>query len=422
MPADATAGALRRAGTLLAGSGGSQLIALGLAPLLTRLYDPHAFGAFGIFVAVTTLAASVATLGLENAVVIERDPEQARVAFGLSLGFAGCVAGSTAVAAWVAWRAGLLPELPPGAAWLVGPSVMALSSGGVLANRALRLERPGAVAIGRLLRGVGVGLAQTALAAGSATGLSLIEGGLAGQVLALAATAWLLRATPGPTLGSGAARAALLRDHRALLRWSSPQTLLNNFGNSAVPAILGGLAGDAAVGAFTLANRVVLLPAVTVGEAMRQSLLTSMSRIAHDDASLLRLTLRASLGLAAPLGLLAAMLVVSGPALFAVLFGPQWRGAGLDAGLLLAAGAAGMANIPAVTVITVRGWQRDLFAFGAVTLPIRLVALAAAGVAGVPAGLAAWSALSAAASVAVTLATLARLRAGTLPFLQEVAP
>ena len=418
MPAEPARVMLRRAGTLLAGSGGSQLIALGLAPLLTRLYDPYAFGAFGMFVAVTTLAASVATLGLENAIVIERDPEQARVAFGCCLVVATGIAILTAALTALAWRVGLLPELSADAAWLVGPSVLALAAGNVLANRALSLERPGAVAIGRLLRGAGVGVAQTALAAASASGLSLIEGGLAGQAVALAATAWMLRATPGPRLGSAGECRALLVRHRSLLAWSSPQNVLNSLGNSAVPAIVGRIAGDDAVGGFTLANRVVLLPAVTLGEAMRQSLLTSMSRVAHDDAALWRLTARTTLALAVPLGGLAAVAMLTGPALFALVFGPRWGDAGVDAGLLLIAQAAGMANIPAVTVIVVRGWQRALFAFGAITLPVRLACLAFAGSAGVVHGLAVWSALSAMSSLAVTVATLMRLRPRLVPLLE----
>ncbi len=409
---------VRRAGTLLVGSGGSQLVALGLAPLLTRLYDPHAFGTFGIFVAVTTLAASIGSLGLENALVIERDEGQARVAFGVSLVLAvgvACVAtGLTAVA----WLAGVL-ALPAHALGLVGPSVLALGWGQVLANRALSLDRPGAVAAGRLLRGAGVGIVQMALAWHAASGVSLIEGGLAGQALAAAATAWALRVTPGPRLGTRETRRRLATHHRTLLRWSAPQTLLNNLGNSAVPPIIGGVGGAASVGAFTLANRVVLLPAVTVGEAMRQSLLASMSRIAGDDVALRRMTARTSVALAVPLGLLAAVLLVVGPALFAVVFGARWHGAGFDAGLLMAAQAAGIANIPAVTVITVRGWQRSLFAFGTVTLPIRLAALALAG--SVTSALIAWCALSALASAAVTIATLVRLGPGTASRMEEVA-
>ena len=420
MPADAGRSTLRRAGTLLAGSGGSQLIALGLAPLLTRLYDPHAFGALGMFTALTTLAASVASGGLENAIVIERDPEQSRIAFGLSLLLAAVCSCLTAALTWAAWRGGWLPEMPRAAVWLAGPSVLSLAAGNVLANRALSLERPAAVAAGRLLRGAGIGLAQTGLAAVSASGLSLIVGGLVGQLAALVVTAFLLGDTGSPRLGSVEERSALLRRHRTLLAWSSPQTLLNNLGNSAVPTMLGRAAGSAAVGAFTLANRVVMLPAITIGEAMRQSLLTSMSRIAHDDAALRQLTWRATVGLAVPLGAAAALAMIMGPAVFAVVFGPGWRAAGLDAGLLLAAQAAGMANIPSVTVITVRGWQRELFAFGAVTLPVRLAALWVALAGGATRGLAAWCALSALASIAVTAATLVRLRP-PMPVFEEVS-
>ena len=154
---------------------------------------------------------------------------------------------------------------------------------------------------------------------------------------------------------------------------------------------------------------------------MRQSLLASMSAIATDEVALRALVLRSGLAVAVPLGLLGIAGLVAGPALFALVFGARWRAAGLDAGLLLAAQAAGMANIPAVTAIVVRGWQRALFAFGAWTLPIRLGALAAGAMHGVLAGLTAWCVLSAASSVVVTLVTLARLRPEPCSSLQGAA-
>jgi O-antigen/teichoic acid export membrane protein len=396
----------RRLATLLVGSGGGQLIALCMAPVLTRLYDPAAFGTFGLFTAVATIAASAATLGLETVMVVERDARQARIAFGVGL-VLSCASAVAVGLAGVALRdGGVLPDLAwP---WLLTPSVGALAAGQVLAGRALALERPEAVAAGRLLRGAGVGVGQAALALSGATGLSLILGGLAGQVAAVAATGWMLRRSPGPALGDAGTRRVLFTRHRRLLAWSAPQNLLNAVGNSAVPVIIAGYGGKEAVGAFTLANRVVQLPAVTIGEALRQSLLASMSAIGADDAALRAMTVRWFAAIVAPLGLLAAIGLVAGPPVFAFAFGAAWRGAGLDAGLLLAAQASGIANIPALTAATVRGWQRGLFVFNATTLPVRLWACANAG--GVAAGLEAWCALSVLSSLAVTAGTLARLR------------
>ncbi len=397
----------RRTLTLLAGSAGGQAIALALAPLLTRLYAPAAFGQLGAFLAIATLLAPVAAFGLDAAIVLERDVDRAAEAFGTALALATLVASATAAIACLAAR--------PATGMLLGASVGCLGLGQILANRALGCGRTRAVAAGRLARSAGIGAAQAALACTSlGGGTALVAGAVAGQLAAVLATASLLRGTPLPRFGLGRA-ASLARRHRPLLLWSAPQTLLNNAGNAAVPLLLGRLAGIEALGAWTLANRVVMLPASTLGEALRQSLLVSMAA-APDEASLLAELRRTTRRLALPLGAAVALAFATGPVVFAAAFGPSWRSAGADAALLLAAEAVGICNIPAVIAITVRRRQRALFLAQAATLPVRVALVAAAAAAGgaMPA-LATHAILSACWSAGVSLAMRRHLRASPPP-------
>ncbi len=393
---------LRRAGLLMAGSVGSQGIALALAPLLTRLYGPAEFGVLGVFTAVASLAASVASLGLDAAIVVERDPEQARFAYGLSLVLAAAAALLAAAVAVVAFMSGWTGNLPTPALAMVPLSVLALGWGQVMVGRALALERAFAVAAGRFMRAAGVGAAQVALAAISASGTALVAGAVLGQVAAAAAVAFLLRRTPGPRAGAAGFR-AVVRRHGTLLGWSAPQMLLNNLGVSATPMILASYFPDPVIGNFALANRVVQVPAVTLGEAMRQSLLKSASDVAGDAAALSRLLARSTIALGAVLAAAAAMGWYGAPALFAVVFGERWRVAGTYAAWLLIGQAAGIANIPAVTAVTVCGLQRPFFLFQLVNLPVRLGALAWGAAAGDAAlALASYALASVATSAAVT--------------------
>jgi O-antigen/teichoic acid export membrane protein len=368
-------GVLRRAALLLVGSVGSQALAFALSPFLTRLYGPAAFGVFGVFTAATTLVASVASLGLEAAIVIERDPEGARFAYGLSLALAALVALATAAAVALARLAGWTGGMSPSVLAMVPLSVLALGWGQVAVGRALSLDRAFAVAGGRFMRAAGVGIAQIALASVARTGGCLVAGALVGQVAACATVGVLLRRSAGPLVGfAGFGR--VVRRHRRLLAWSAPQTLLSNLGASAVPVALAGRFPDPVVGAFSLANRTVQVPAVTLGEAMRQSLLKSASDVAHDPAALFGLLARATAMLALALGAAAVAGWDLAPALFALVFGEPWRTAGSFAALLLVAQAAGIANIPAVTAVTVCGLQRPFFAIQAASTAMRLAALA----------------------------------------------
>ena len=395
-------GVLQRAGLLLLGSVGSQGIALALAPILTRLYGPAEFGVLGVFTAVASLVASVASLGLEAAIVVERDPEQARFAYGLSLVLAAAVALAVAAAALAASLAGWTSGLPVPVLAMVPVSVLALGWGQAAVGRALALERAFAVAAGRFMRGAGVGAAQVALGAVAASGTALVSGAVAGQAAAAVIVVLLLRRTPGPRAGIVGFR-AVVRRHGTLLGWSAPQTLLNNLGTGAAPMVLAGRFADAVIGNFALANRVVQVPAVTLGEAMRQALLKSASDVSGDPAALSGLLARSTVALGAVLGAAAVVGWVAAPSLFAVVFGERWRVAGNYAAWLLIGQAAGIANIPAVTAVTVCGLQRPFFLFQLVSVPMRLGALAwgaAEGDAGL--ALAAFSMASVATSAAVT--------------------
>ena len=374
--------------TLLAGSAGGQALALAMAPALTRLYTPDSFARLGLLVAAASFLAPLATLGLEAAIVLETDDRRSREATGLVLALASAASLAIAVLA----------------SPMLAAATACLAAVAILSSRALAAGRPRAASAARLLRSAGTGATQLALACTAIPGgTALTAGLLAGTFAAVAAASILLRGTGRPVL---ALRTVphLLHRHRTLLFWSAPQTLLNNAGNTAVPLLLARLAGAPALGAWTLANRVVMLPAVTIGEAMRQSLLATMSAEASDDDACRRLLTRATLGLGLPLALLAALGFVAAPALFALVFGPPWREAGRDAALLFAAEAAGIANIPAVVLLTVRRWQRPFFLFGAATVPLRIAAVAlAAATGGAHAALATHAALSAASSLAVGL-------------------
>ncbi len=401
-------GLAHKLGTLLAGSAGGQVAALATAPLLARLYGLHAFGVYGVLAAATALAASIASLGVESAILLSRDPAERRDAYGASV----LVALVVSVLATLIGLAVPLPGCGRTLMLLIGPSVFALGVGRAAANQALALNNHRAVAMGRFLRSAGAGVVQLGLALAAPTALSLAAGAVIGQALAAAATIAMIGRAGLPSIPSRENLRELAWRHQALLRWSAPQTLLNAFGNACVPILLARCFGADAAGVFALANRVVQIPAATIGEALRQTLLSAMARDATDEGAL-RATCRAwSGGLLLGLGAATVLFAAIAKPLFAVVFGARWGDAGTCAALLLAAEMAGISNIPAVTAIVVRMWQRELFAFQAVQLPFRLAAILLASSA--TDAIAAWSALSFLGSLLVSGFVLRRLgRDGT---------
>lgn len=67
------------------GNTGAQLIIIGFAPILTRLYTPEAFGLFGTFTSVVAMILPIAALSYPIAIVLPRSDEDAKHIASLSL-------------------------------------------------------------------------------------------------------------------------------------------------------------------------------------------------------------------------------------------------------------------------------------------------------------------------------------------------
>ena len=63
--------------TLAAGTAFAQIIVILATPILSRLYTPEEFGAYGIFITVVGLLSTIAALGYDMAIVKEDKEEDA---------------------------------------------------------------------------------------------------------------------------------------------------------------------------------------------------------------------------------------------------------------------------------------------------------------------------------------------------------
>ncbi len=411
---------------LLLGGGAAlgQGVAVLAAPLLTRQYDVAAFGVFGSFSALASCLACVATLRFDQAILLEPDEAAADDVLRLCVLSAGAVTLLTALAAalWVAfgalapgapaWRAGAaglsstLPGAASGALSGTMPGVLsgallallpcAVASAGVVPALSLwfvRRDRYGPVAaygaarsciavalqaIGGAAAGRGGGMGA-GLAGGLGAGL-LVGGQVAGQGLAAIRLAW----AGGPALRAALLRgwdAGRLRDaarrHRGFALYGAPQVLLRLLATSLPAMLLPAFFGASQAGLFWLAYRMLILPQQVLTESLRPVFFRRAAAMhaAGEDAR------RAALRLAALLGALclpaAATLMLAGPALFALVFGPAWRGAGRDAALIALPWCLETMQMPSAVLVAVLRRQRAYLGVEAASLLARAAALCA---------------------------------------------
>jgi O-antigen/teichoic acid export membrane protein len=317
--------------TVLGGTLGAQALPLAVAPLITRLCTPSEMGAFSLWLGVVSVAAVAATLRMETAMILDHEPEQQRTCFRVVfytatatalLVTAGALAGRALgihALLQLSW-AGLL-TLGLGT-WLTATMQTTLAyatSHGAFGNAA-RAKIWGAGTIA---------LVQLALLYLGTGGIGLLAGQMIGLTAGLGAARLLLqppRAAIGFSLDAG--QRAYLVKHQAFWRFSLPSNLLNAL-VSQLPLFLIGLRhGAMAAGLFALTQRVLYAPvsllAASVLEVFkRQSVheFQTVGNCTHAYRYTFKVLLLLGLGPS-------LVLFAFSPALFALIFGEEWRAAG----------------------------------------------------------------------------------------------
>ncbi len=318
--------------TLLAGGALAQALPLLLGPWLARLFTPEQFGAYTTLWTVAANLAVVACLRYEFALPLERDEAGAGAVLALCLRLLGVMTVLAAIGAGVIALA--LPsagtEASPDSAalWLALPmAVLALGACQLFTLWASRQQRFTTLAASRVLQHGGGALGQVAagLAGASLWGL------LAAPIVAAAAAVALLAKLPRQALhqvlrpASGALRAAASR-HRDFPLFNAPHAFAGALQDTLAVLLLAAWSGDAAVGFWGLALRYLKAPATLVGGAVSQAL---YPKLVLADPAQARAMVRQVMALLAAVALpLAALLLLAGPALFALAFGERWRDAG----------------------------------------------------------------------------------------------
>jgi O-antigen/teichoic acid export membrane protein len=317
--------------TVLGGTLSAQALPLAVAPLITRLCTPSEMGAFSLWLGVVAVAAVVATLRLEMAMILDHEEEQQRTCFRVVFYTATVTALLVTCGAVLARAAGLhaLQRLSWGevltlglGTWLTAAMQTTLAyatSHGQFAKAArAKVWGAGTIATTQL----------TLLYLGTG-GFGLLGGQIIGLAAGLGAARTLLRpprASIGITLD--ASQRAYLLKHHGFWRFSLPSNLLNAL-VSQLPLFLIGLRhGAVAAGLYALTQRVLYAPVALFASSVlevfkRQSVheFQTVGNCAHAYAYTFKIL--ALLGLGPSL-----LLFMFSPSLFAWVFGESWRAAG----------------------------------------------------------------------------------------------
>lgn len=370
-------GGLAKAVSMLVGSTVlGQLASLAAAPVLTRLYTPEDFGLLTVFVAVVALGTVVASLQLHNAVLIPDRSDEASVMLRVSLWLALGVSAFVVIPLLVFGER--LPEslrLPPQFVWWAAAGILLASVLEASTMWGTRQTAYGAVAWGRSTEGVSKPLAQIVAGfSGFGGPLGLIGGtivGRAGGVAAIWTALWRNKQGTTPRVEDTPPAKSLVHRFRSFVYFSAPGALLNTGGLQAAPLLLAFYYDPAIAGLFALCQRMVALPSVFLGRAVGEVYTGELARrLREEPGALAPLFRRTWLQLLAFSALPALVLLAFGPRLFELVFGPEWREAGVYAQVLAPMLVVQVAAVPVSKTLHVLERQRWLFAWSAFRLAI----------------------------------------------------
>lgn len=349
---------LRRAALVTSGAAAGQLTVAAASPILSRWFDPEAFGLLGAFLGIATILGTCGALRFELAVqsaTTDAEAEDVALLAIKTAAFASLLALLLIAAVVLSGSASSVNGLGS-ALWLVPPTMLSISVFNVGIFWSIRQARFRSVARARVLLGVGTVAPQ--LVAGY-LGLGIL-GLLLGPVVGWGLAAILLLASGRfkPLRPTVEPMAELARRHRRFPLFSVWSALFKR-GALELPAImLLALFDQRAAGLFYLCNRALLVPANVIAEGVYQSFLNRAGELARTDADGLRaLTRRTIRTLAAVVVIPVILGMLTVPTLLPIVFGPAWTDAGPLAIRLLPMVGVLMVAVPVSSQLWLLGRQ-----------------------------------------------------------------
>jgi len=326
--------------TLLTGTGLANLIPIIVTPILSRIYEPSAFGLLAIFVSMTTIIGSVSNGRYELAVPLPKERKDSLsitvgavliaivvsiVLFISSLLFAESLAKMVNNIEFKVWIT------------LVPLSVLSFGISNPLNYYHTRCQRFREIAIAKIIRALSMAMLQLWMGYYLHMGASgLVLGFLIASALESLVLIFYMREEKWVLIK------LKMRDSRALLKrykrfpkYSAPGAISNTLSTHLVELLIPALYSIGFLGQYAIVIRVLGMPLRMIGQAISQ---VYFQKAAHDKNTIestwpaYKITLAMLVVIAVPIFVILSLFATD---LFEIVFGEQWQGAGRYAMILL---------------------------------------------------------------------------------------
>jgi len=367
---------------LMSGTALAQALQFAVSPVLSRLYEPSAFGLLGVFLATKSIVSVVSAAKYELSVVLPERDDVAVNLFVLGSGIVVLVSGGVLLGVMLGRGplSSLLgePQLAPYLWWLP-LAVLAAGWYQMLNYWATRKQHYTRLSISQGVRSVGVAGTQVPAGYFKAGPTGLIGGQVAGQVLATAALGaqilredWrrIWRSLSWKKMRMGAIK------HKNFPVYTAPQDLTNSISQNIPSYLLAFFFNSQAVGFYWFTRRLLNAPSRLVGKAVRKVFYQRASEKHAEGKSIFGDLWKTTVALAGLAVFPVLVILLAGPPIFEFAFGEDWGRAGRYAQWLILWWAVGFINVPAMMLVHTFGLQHLLFGYEVVQALGRVLAIA----------------------------------------------
>lgn len=373
----------RSVGGMMAFTAIGQSVYLLTGPLIGRLYSPAEFGLYGLFYAFAVTAVGVIFLNYDFAIPAAANDEEAHEltsgAFAIALLFSP-LAG-LAMGALIMWGVAGFGDLPVSAPLLMVALLITQAIAQLLQNWSVRRQQTIAIGKASVTLNAVRGATQVAFGVLLPSWWVLAAGEVAGRV---GNVMHLVRLTPVRLMRGGfrhlfnGRTGATLRRYRQFPLVLLPSQTVDSGVAFAQSAGLAYFFGASGLGMFFLMRRTLDMPVAFAFRSLSDVFYARLAQDARDAPERVRpFFVRSVLLIAAAGFALGIPMMLVSPDLFAFVFGPEWRQAGVLASIMAPASIMNLAVAPVARVFALTTRPQLRYWFSAVNLAGTVAALAA---------------------------------------------
>jgi O-antigen/teichoic acid export membrane protein len=372
---------VRNVAIVATGTAAAQVIAMGFAPFITRIYGPEAFGILGVFLALIGTISPIAALTYPIAIVLPKTDADAigliRISLyiavvialivGLILFFFNSQIVSLLQIETIASFLYLIPLV------IIFAAMLQTAQQWTIRTKQFKIQAKVAFIQALILNSSKVGFGLFYPVAAVLIILSTLGSAMHALMLIIGASRSGFRQKTETTLATPTKD--LAKQHMDFPLYRAPQVFINAISQGLPVLLLTSFFGPVSAGFYSLGRKVLSMPTQLIGQSVGDVFYPRITEAANNGENITRMIIQATLGLAVvgiiPFGIIIAF----GPWLFGFVFGADWVVAGEYARWLAFWLFFMFMNRPSVVAIPVLKLQGSFLIYEVISILFKILTL-----------------------------------------------